>query len=95
MFAALRESRISSQIKRRLAGPITDPEGIIIRFTGAIASLQPAYCFVHSNDLKANIFVPARSFSDAAWAKAHAGSRISISVSFSMQGPQGIDPQML
>jgi tetratricopeptide (TPR) repeat protein len=95
MFAALRDSRISAQIKRRLAGPITDHEGTIIRFTGAIASLQPAYCFVHCDDLKANIFVPARSFSDADWAKAHAGSRVSISVSFSMQGPQGVEPQML
>jgi tetratricopeptide (TPR) repeat protein len=95
MFAALRESRMSPQLKRRAAGPVIDPNGTIIRFTGTIASPQPAYCFVRCPELKGDIFVPARSFSDSDWAKAHAGRRVSFSVSFSMRGPEGIDPKML
>jgi tetratricopeptide (TPR) repeat protein len=93
-FVGLKSAKSASRL-RRPTGPVLNEEGSIVRYRGTLMAVHPGYSFVRCNDLKADVFVAARAFSETDWAQAHSGAQIVFSVAFSMRGPEGINAQIV
>jgi cold shock CspA family protein len=94
-FKALRNANMPVQLRNQVRGTVTDASGRGRVYLGEVASIEDAYMFVGSPELKENIFVHRTRVADQGWGNFSRGGRVAFTLGFSMRGPTAVSIRAL
>ena len=80
--------------KRRIRGEVTDAGGMPKHYIGRISQVSSGYCFVKTDDLQMDAFIPAREFQGRDCSRVDYGVSVRFRFAFSMLGAAGIKAEL-
>jgi cold shock CspA family protein/tetratricopeptide (TPR) repeat protein len=95
IFQSLRTARIPSEYKNRIRGVLSDEAGRARVFVGEVFTVEDAYMFVKCPDFQENIFVHRSRTSADGWEQYKRGTKVALSVGFTMRGPTAASVRLL
>ena len=93
-FDRLKAANVPFSDKRRIRGEVSDEGGSPKYYIGRICQVSSGYCFVKSDDVQMDAFVPAREFQGGDWSRVDYGVSIRFRLAFSMLGAAGIKAEL-
>ena len=93
-FDRLKAANIPFSDKSRIRGEVTNAGGAPKYYTGRVSQVSSGHCFVKSDDLQMDAFIPAREFQGGDWSRVDYGVSIRFRLAFSMLGAAGIRAEL-
>ena len=93
-FDRLKAANVPFSDKSRIRGGVTDAGGAPKHYIGRISQVSSGYCFVKSDHLQMDAFIPAREFQGRDWSRVDYGVSVRFRLAFSMLGAAGTKAEL-
>ena len=93
-FDRLKAANVRFSDKSRIRGEVTDTGGAPKDYIGRISQVSSGHCFVKSDDLQMDAFIPAREFQGRDWSRVDYGVSVRFRLAFSMLGAAGTKAEL-
>lgn len=95
VFQSLRAAQMSPELKTRIRAVISEQTGGARVYVGEIIAIEDVYMFVKCLDFPDNIFVHRSRTADERWDQFRRGTKVTMTVGFTMRGVTGAAVQKL
>ena len=93
-FDRLKSANIPFTDKSRIRGQVTDSSGVAKSYIGRVCQVSSGHCFVKSDNLQMDAFIPAREFEGGDWSRIDYGVPVRFRLAFSMLGAAGVQAEL-